>query len=133
MTTPLHTVQQAYAAFGRGDIPAFLALCSPDVRWQFVADRAAPYTATVVGPQQLAEWFSAVGASDDIQVFEPRQMLEGPNHVTVIGHERTTIRATGRAFACPWVHVLTVDGGRITAFWGMVDTQAVAEARASQR
>lgn len=131
MTSPLKTVQEAYAAFGRGDVAALVALCAPQVRWQFVADRDAPYTGTVSGPQQLAEWFGAVAASDDIHAFEPRQMLEGQNHVTVIGYERTTLRATGKTFECPWVHVFSVEDGQITAFWGMVDTQAIAEARAA--
>ena len=31
-------------------------------------------------------WFSQVAAVDGIQVFEPRQMLAGPDHVTVVGH-----------------------------------------------
>lgn len=131
MTSPLQTVQQAYAAFGAGDIPALLALCSPQVRWQFTADRDAPYTATVRGPGQLAEWLGTVAASDEIHVFEPQAMLPGPGHVTVIGMERTTLRATGKTFECPWVHVFTVQAGLITEFWGLIDTQAVAEARAA--
>lgn len=129
MTRSLQIVQRAYEAFGRGDIPALLELCHADVRWQFVADRGAPYTATTVGRAQLAEWFGAVGASDEIHRFEPRQMLEGPNHVTVIGHEDTTLRATGRRFESPWVHVFTVENGVITSFWGMLDTQAAGDAR----
>ena len=131
MATPLEIVQNAYAAFGRGDVPALLALCSPDVRWQFVADRAAPYSTTAVGLGQLGEWFGMVAASDDIQVFEPRQFFSGPEHVTIVGHERATMRATGKTIECPWVQVFTVKQGRITAFWGMFDTQTVAAARAA--
>ncbi|MEY4749617.1 MAG: hypothetical protein RIQ60_1831 [Pseudomonadota bacterium] len=127
--SPLQIVQAGYAAFGSGDIPALLALCSPSVRWQFTADRGAPYTATVIGHSQLAEWFGTVGASDDIQSFEPRQMLAGPDHVTVIGHERTRLRSTGKTFDASWVHVFTVQDGLITAFWGLMDTQAAGEAR----
>jgi ketosteroid isomerase-like protein len=128
-SSPLQIVRNAYAAFGSGDIAGLLDLCSPQVRWQFVGDRAAPYTATVVGHSQLAEWFGAVAASDDIQLFEPRQMLPGSDHVTVIGHERTRLRATGKTFESPWVHVFTVHDGLITSFWGLMDTQAVGEAR----
>lgn len=131
MRTPLQTVQQLYEAFGAGDIPAVLALCSPQVRWQFVADTGAPYTATVRGPSQLAEWFGTVAASDEIHVFEPQAMLPGPDHVTVIGMERTTLRATGKTFECPWVHIFTVQSGLVSEFWGLIDTQAVAQARAA--
>ena len=131
MTTALETVQRAYAAFGSGDIAALTSMCAPDVRWQFTADRGAPYTGTVVGPAQLQEWFGAVAAHDEIHSFEPLQWFAGPDHVTVIGHERTTLRATGRTFESPWIHVFSVRDGVITAFWGLMDTQAIGEARAA--
>jgi ketosteroid isomerase-like protein len=129
MSDPLQTVQTAYAAFGRGDLPALLALMSADVRWRFVGDRTAPYTGEVVGPAQLAEWFGAVAQADDIQAFEPRQFLAGPGHVTVIGHERSVARNSGRPFESDWVHVWTVEGGRIKSFFGMLDSEAAAKAR----
>lgn len=131
MATPIEIVQHAYAAFGRGDIQALIGLCSPVVRWQFVADRDAPYNREAIGPIQLGQWFAAVASSDDIHQFEPRQMFAGADHVTVIGHERTTIRATGKTFECAWVHVFSIENGLIAAFWGMIDTQAVGDARAA--
>jgi hypothetical protein len=131
MASPLETVQRAYGAFGSGDIPALLALCSPEVRWQFIADRKAPYNATVIGHAQLGAWFEAVALSDEIHSFEPRQFLPGSAHVTVIGQERTTVRATGKTFESPWVHIFTVVDGVITAFWGLIDTQTLGEARAA--
>lgn len=131
MATPIEIVQHAYAAFGRGDIPAVIGLCSATIRWQFVADRAAPYNGEVVGSVGVGDWFAAVAGSDDIHLFEPLRMFAGADHVTVVGRERTTIRATGKTFECPWVHVFAIEGGVITAFWGMIDTQAVADARAA--
>lgn len=128
-TAPLQIVEQGYAAFGRGDIPALLALCHPEVRWQFVADRAAPYHGTVIGREAVAAWFAKVADSDDTHQFEPRVMHAGADHVTVIGHERTTLRATGKTFESPWVHVFSVQDGQITAFWGIFDTQAAGDAR----
>ncbi|MFO1327113.1 MAG: nuclear transport factor 2 family protein [Rubrivivax sp.] len=130
MSDPLTLVQSAYAAFGRGDLPALLALMTPDIDWRFVGDRAAPYTGHARGQAQLAEWFGAVAQADDIQAFEPRQMLAGPDHVTVIGWERSLARATGRPFECEWVHVWTVRDGRIAGFVGLLDSEASARARA---
>jgi uncharacterized protein len=129
MPSALATVQNAYACFGRGDIPALLDLLSPDVSWQFVGDRRAPYTGRVSGPAAVAAWFGAVAQADDIQAFEPREFLVGENHVTVIGWERSAAKPSGRAFECEWVHVWTVRDGRIPRFWGMLDSEAVATAR----
>ena len=129
MSDPLTLVQNAYAAFGRGDLPALLGLMTPDVDWRFVGDRSAPYNGHVRGHAQVGEWFAAVAQADDIQAFEPRQMLAGPGHVTVIGWERSVARTTGRPFECDWVHVWTVRDGRIAAFMGLLDTEAAARAR----
>ena len=122
-------IQDAYACFGRGDIPALLALTTPDVDWQFHGDHGAGYTGRVRGHAQLAEWFGEVARLDDIQAFEPREFLAGADHVTVIGHERTIARTTGRVFETPWVHVWRLREGRIAGFTGFFDTQAAAEAR----
>lgn len=129
MNDALTLIQDAYGCFGRGDIPALLALTTPDVDWQFHGDHGAAYTGRVSGQAQVGEWFGEVARLDDIQAFEPREFLAGADHVTVMGHERTIARATGRVFETPWVHVWQLRDGRIARFTGLFDTQAVAEAR----
>ena len=129
MPDALNLVQTAYAAFGRGDIPALLNMLTEDVRWQFIGDRKAPYTGTVTGRDQVGEWFGAVAQADDIQAFEPRQFLVGPDHVTVLGWERTVTKPAGRRFETEWVHVWRLRDGRISSFWGALDTEASAIAR----
>lgn len=130
MNDPLATVQSLYACFGRDDLPGLLALLDDSVRWQFIGDRAAPYTGTVVGKAPVAEWFGAVASVDDVRAFEPRQYLVGTDHVTVLGWERCVARATGRPFEAEWVHVWRLQGGRVTAFVGQFDSEAAARAHA---
>jgi len=129
MSTPTDTVQAVYAAFGRGDVPAILQMLTDDARWQFVGEPSAPYTGTVLGRGQIGEWFGTIAQVDDIQAFEPRQFLAGPDHVTVLGWERSVSRPSGKPFECEWVHVWRVRDGRVASFWGMYDTAAVAAAR----
>lgn len=129
MTTPTTLVQSAYAAFGRGDIPGLLSLLTADVRWEFAGDSKAPYTGRVQGHPQVAEWFQAVAQVDGIQAFEPREFLAGPDHVTVLGWERTQALPGGRVFETPWVHVWQVRDGKLSRFFGILDTEAAAKAR----
>ena len=129
MADALTIVQTAYAAFGRGDIPALLEMLTEDVRWQFVGDRKAPYTGTTKGRSQVGEWFGSVAQADDIQTFEPRQFLVGADHVSVIGWERSVAKPSGKAFESEWVHIWRVRDGRISSFLGMLDTEASAAAR----
>ena len=130
MSDPLTLIQTAYAAFGRGDVPALLGMMSDDISWQFHGDRAAGYTGRAVGKSQGGEWFGAVAQFDDIQAFEPREFLAGAEHVTVLGWERTVTKPIGGNFESEWVHVWTVKGGCITRFWGMLDSEASGRARA---
>jgi hypothetical protein len=128
---PLATVRAGYAAFGAGDLPALLALLQPDVSWRFVGDRRAPYTRSVQGREAVAAWFADVARADAIQAFEPRQFFAGPDHVTVIGWERTAAQPGGRIFECEWVHVWELRDGRVSRFFGMLDSEASAIARAA--
>jgi len=133
MSDPLTTVQNLYAAFGRGDVPGVLAMLSADVRWQFVGDSMAPHTGSFRGRGQVGEWFGMVAASDGIQAFEPREFLAGPDHVTVIGFERTQALPDGGVFECEWVHVWQLRDGLISRFYGMLDSERAARARPGAR
>ncbi|OUL99056.1 nuclear transport factor 2 family protein [Variovorax sp. JS1663] len=126
MGTPTDVVQQAYAAFGRRDIAGILALLSDDVDWRFQAGDAAgiPYAGKFTGKQQVQGWFGMLAESDDIQAFEPREFLEGADHVTVLGWERVKPLPKGSVFESEWVHVFNVKNGKITRWVGTADTAA---------
>ncbi len=126
---PADVVRSAYAAFGRGDLPALLALVSDDVEWKFHGSRGLAYTGTFRGKAGVTQWVASVPGLDDIQAFEPREFLAGGENVTVIGWESTKAVPSGRPFEADWVHVWVVRGGRIVRFWGMYDTEASARAR----
>ena len=122
MSTPTEIVQGLYAAFGRGDVPALLDLLSDDVEWTHRGSIGLAYMGTVKGKPAVTRWFGQVAELDGIQAFEPREFLAGPDHVTVLGWERTVSRASGRTFETEWVHVFSVRDGRVSRFWGMYDT-----------
>lgn len=131
MPAPIDTIQAAYAAFGRGDIPALLEQLTDDVEWTFDGSTGDAYMRTARGKEDVVRWLAQVAALDGIQAFEPRQMLAGPDHVTVIGWERTQALPAGGIFETPWIHVWQLRGGRVARFFGMFDTAAVARARAA--
>lgn len=130
MSDALSHVQTVYGCFGRGDIPALLDRLAPQVVWQFIGDKRAPFTGRFVGRAQVAEWFGHVAGSDGIQAFEPREFLVGADHVTVIGWERTQALPAGKVFETEWVHVWQLDAtGQITRFLGIYDSEAASLAR----
>jgi len=129
MSQPVQIAQAIYEAFGRGDVPALLAMMSDDVEWIHRGEIGVPYMGRFVGKEAVAKWFGLVAEADGIQAFEPREFLAGPDHVTVLGWERTKALPQGKVFETDWVHVFTVRGGKITRFIGTYDTAASAAAR----
>ena len=124
MSTPTEVIQQAYAAFGRRDIPAILELLTDDVDWRFHAGRDVPYGGRYTGKQQVQGWFSTLAESDDIQQFEPREFLAGPDHVTVVGWEQVRPLPNGKVFESDWLHLFTLKGDKISRWIGTLDTAA---------
>lgn len=127
---PVEIVQAAYAAFGRGDIPGLLEYLCDDIEWTLDGCTGDAYMRTARGKDDVMQWFAQVAALDGIQVFEPRQFLAGPDHVTVLGWERTQALPKGGVFESNWVHVWQLREGRVARFFGMFDTAAAARARA---
>jgi hypothetical protein len=125
----VEVVQSAYAAFGRGDVPAILSLIADDVEWKFCGAKGLPYTGTFRTKDEIDRWFASIPEVEDILVFEPREFIPAGDNVTVLGWERTRARSSGKVFETEWVHIFTVSDGRIVRFWGMYDTEASAAAR----
>jgi ketosteroid isomerase-like protein len=123
-STPVETVREMYAAFGRSDLPALLEWLTEDVEWTLHGSRGLAYMRTARGKADVARWFAQVAELDDIQAFEPREFLAGPDHVTVLGWERTRALPEGRLFEAHWMHVFVLREGRVARFVGLYDTAA---------
>ena len=125
----LDVVQTIYGAFGRGDLPTILGLIADEVDWRFHGPAGVAFTRRCRSRDEVAQWFAAVAQNDDVQAFEPRELIDAGEHVTVLGWERTRALPGGVTFETEWVHVWTVRSGRVTRFWGMYDTEAGAVGR----
>lgn len=117
-------VQQAYEAFGRGDVPAILELVANDIDWELVGSPELEYAGRRRNRQEVAEFFASVQRLDDIHSFEPREFIEAGEHVTVLGWESTTARETGKKFDSEWAHVFTVKNGKVTRWRAFYNTAA---------
>ena len=79
------TVASIYDAFGRGDLPAILAVLSDDVRWEEWADNHAqgadvPWLRPRTGKNGVLEFFAVAG---ELTIHELRalSLLAGGNQV----------------------------------------------------
>jgi len=124
MGAAVDVVQQAYEAFGRGDIAAMEKMIANVVDWEVVGPANLAYAGRRSTPQQVGDFFRAIPQSDDIHAFEPREFIEAGEHVTVLGWEDTTAVDTGKRFQSEWAHVFTVRDGKIIRWRGFYDTAA---------
>src|SRR4051794_27439494 len=121
-------VQQAYAAFGRGDIPAVLSFLTDDVEWGLPGPSLIPWAGTRHGHEGVAEFFSLLGETLEFEQFEPREFVGQGDTVVVLGYERDLVKPTGRTFEQEWAHVYTLRNGKIAKGRFFEDTAAQVEA-----
>jgi ketosteroid isomerase-like protein len=125
-------VQDAYAAFQRGDIQAVLDALDPDVVWKPVtgADSNVPMAGERRGSADVAGFFKAVGESVRFSRFEPQQFIAQGDKVVALGHYTATTSAGG-SFDSDFVMVFTLQNGKVTEFQEFLDSAALNAAFAS--
>jgi ketosteroid isomerase-like protein len=126
--TNVGVVQQAYEAFGRGDIPAVLDLLTDDVEWTLQGPSVLPFAGTFRGREGIAAFFSVLGETLEFEQFEPREFVAQGDAVVVIGYERSVVKQTDRSFEQEWAHVYTLRDGKIATGRFFENTAAEAAA-----
>ena len=120
-------VQDAYAAFGRGDIPALLGFMTDDIHWRPVIGTAGhvPFSGERKGKAGVAEFFKQVSDAEDFQQFEPREFVAQGDKVVALGHYRAVTKATGKTFESDFAMVFTLRGGKVATFQEFTDSAGV--------
>ncbi len=123
------TIQNLYAAFGRGDVATIIAGLTPDVDWQTIGrQKDFPTLGARKGAAQVQEFFQLVGEHEDFSDFTPREFYAADDKVFVLGSYSLKLKKTGKPIASEWVHVFTLKDGKVTRFREHTDTAQFAEA-----
>ena len=78
------TVQDIYAAFGAGDVPAILSKLSSDVKWEYgQGPNDVPWLQPRRGRDAVGGFFECLGGAD-CHKFETKQLIEGGGFVVAI-------------------------------------------------
>jgi ketosteroid isomerase-like protein len=112
-------VEQAYAAFGQGDIPALIDLMDDRVEWS--APATLPQGGEFKGKDGVLKFFEGMGASWEALNVEPEIVDElGADNVVGIVRGSGSLRSgTNGEYGA--VHVFEVKNGKITRFREFVD------------
>ena len=125
-------VQEAYAAFGRGDIAALLGQLADDVVWHGVYGAAAhvPTAGERRGRPAVGRFFEQVAEHVKFSVFEPKEFIATGDKVVALGHYTATSPA-GKRFDSDFAMVFTLRDGKIAHFREFCDSAAVNAAYAA--
>lgn len=126
----IKVVQDAYAAFGRGDVPAVIAMLTPDVIWESVGNpKDFPVLGVHKGPAAVTQFFADIAKLLTFQSFDPKDFYAaGDNVVFVLGHYDRTVIKTGKQANSDFVHVFTIVDGKIATYREFADTATLADA-----
>ena len=125
-------VQQMFAAFGQGNIPAGLETLAENVEWQSPVTRTAPREITWAkprhGPQEVAAFFQELSEKVQIETMEALSFTAQADRVIVEGKNRGTVRSTGRSYEHDWVMVFIIRDKKIVRHRHYYDTSDVVAA-----
>ena len=123
----VEAVQNAYAAFQRGDIAAVLSALADDVEW-IVPGQADPAAGVYKGKPEAGRFFQRLGETFEFTGFEPRGYLSQDSTVAARGWYSMIVRSTGKSCSAEWCHLWTFRGSQVARFQEYTDTEAIAAA-----
>lgn len=121
-------VQEVFARFGRGDVPAIVEMLDDDVVIDFYGPSVVPYAGHWAGKNSARKFFETVLANVEIHQFDPLEFIAERDKVVVFGHLRLTAKPTGGAIESDFVHVITVKDGKWTHFRDFMNSVVAAAA-----
>jgi ketosteroid isomerase-like protein len=115
-------VQDAYAAFLRGDVAAVLAVVDDAVTWQGVTGAHAdvPMAGVRHGRDEVARFFQQVADHITFSRFEPQSYVAQGDRVVALGHY-TGRTSAGGDFDSDFAMIFTLRNGRIVEFQEFLD------------
>ena len=125
-TTNRDIIEQAYASFAAGDVPAALAAFADDIEW--TEPDGYPIAGTFVGPQAVLEGvFMRLGEIGDHFAVVPERFVADGDTVVALGNLAWKHKDTGAPASVKMAHVWTFREGKATTFHQHTDTARVRE------
>ena len=112
----IQTIQQVYAAFGRGDVPTILGRLTDEVRWISHIESVVPWAGDFSGKDRVPQFFEAIFRSVEVNAFDPQEFLAQGDAVVSLGEFGCRVRATGKSARTRWAFIWRLRDGQICAY-----------------
>ncbi len=121
------TIQAAYDAFTKGDMPTLFSLLTEDAEYKFIGSSdVIPWAGTFQGQEQIMQCLTRLAQALEFQSFGAQEFIAQGDKTAVILHGRYKARATGKEFETNPHHLVTCRAGKIAQIIAMDDTAKVA-------
>lgn len=119
-------VQEAYAAFSRGDIQTLLSKFADDIVWTAVygAGSHVPTAGERRGKAAVAEFFKQVAENINFSHFEPKEFIATGDKVVALGHYTATTPMK-KSFDSDFAMVFTLWNGQVARFQEFCNSAAI--------
>jgi ketosteroid isomerase-like protein len=128
VSNSIATVQELYAAFGRGDIPAIMSSLADDVVWESEAPAIISFGGIRHGKTETQDFFAGLAKDHSNPLLTIAEIISSGDTVMAIGRYTATVKATGRKLDSPIAHYWKLRDGKIARYVGLFNTGAAVEA-----
>ncbi|HVU49445.1 MAG TPA: nuclear transport factor 2 family protein [Polyangia bacterium] len=117
-------LRQAYDLFARGDVPGFLALCAPDIRFK------VPGHNRLSGEHTVGAFLDVLGPAMQVtgNTFRERVVYLAANDTDGFVLAAQKLERDGKLYEWNAAHHWRIAGGKLTQFWEFVDDERTYDA-----
>jgi ketosteroid isomerase-like protein len=126
------TMQELYAAFGRGDIATVLAGLADDIVWESEGPASLKTSGIRHGKSETMGFFAALAEEGLNPHLTISEFVASGDAVMTIGRYTATSRTTGKKFDTPIAHYWKFRDGKVVRYIGFSNTAAAVEAQTPQ-
>ena len=110
-------VQEAYAAFGRGDVAGAISNYADDIDWAMPGSpEIIPYAGKRRGREQVAQFYSTFAHTEEVEEMQLQEFISHGDRVLVFGHYKGRVKSTGRSYTKDFIHVVTLRDTKVIRF-----------------
>ena len=126
--TNTEIVQDLYAAFRRGDIPAILAQLDENVSWEAEGPAQLLHAGIRKGPKEVVGFFEGLAKEHAEPELTITDVLSTGDAVATFGRYGGVMRTSGKRFSVPIGHLWKLRNGKVVRYVGLVDNATLLAA-----
>ena len=125
----LKTIQDMYAAFGRGDVAFIVNQLTDDIRWFTHVDSIVPWAGDFSGKDRVPAFFDAIFKNVDTELFEPGEFIVQGDTIVSLGEYGCRVHRTGKHSRSRFAFIWKFRDGKVCSYEQFIGPELAAAFR----